>query len=252
MTQTNDLLLALQGVLKSRGITYRQLAKKINVSETTVKRMFSRKNIDLKRLQEICNFLDLNFFDLAKIAANNSGETDCLTLQQEQTLAENAQLFNLFCLLAKGTSLVHVKNLFSFGDTELRQHLKTLERAQLIERHPGDEVRILVNRHFRCIKNGPVHVAYFRDLKNDFMNSEFDGSHDSIILTTFLLPKKEFLNLERRIESLIRDIRALDSLSARSTGGKKESFLNMTLMTAYRPWLFSPILKMKSDPEKAR
>jgi DNA-binding Xre family transcriptional regulator len=49
-----DTFKILQGVLKARGMTYADLASRMEISEPTVKRIFAGHDCKLSRLLEIC------------------------------------------------------------------------------------------------------------------------------------------------------------------------------------------------------
>ena len=51
---TVSLVEALKRALKSRGITYAALAAKLGLSEASVKRMFSRRDFTLQRMDDVC------------------------------------------------------------------------------------------------------------------------------------------------------------------------------------------------------
>ena len=53
MAHTAALVDVLKRELKARGITYAHVARKLNLSEASVKRMFSKREFTLKRLDEI-------------------------------------------------------------------------------------------------------------------------------------------------------------------------------------------------------
>ena len=67
MADITHLTDALKKFLKSRGMTYGALARRLNISEASVKRMFSTGSFTLRRLGQICEVLELDFFDLAKL-----------------------------------------------------------------------------------------------------------------------------------------------------------------------------------------
>jgi len=48
---TGLLVETLKRVLKGRGITYAQVAERLRLSEASVKRMFSRRDFTLQRLE---------------------------------------------------------------------------------------------------------------------------------------------------------------------------------------------------------
>jgi DNA-binding Xre family transcriptional regulator len=84
---TSTLVAALKGALKSRQMTYRDLAKRLKLSEASVKRLFAEESFSLKRVEEICAVLDIDFFELARLARGASTDTDEMTVKQEETLA---------------------------------------------------------------------------------------------------------------------------------------------------------------------
>ena len=53
MPKASNLVDVLKRELKARDITYADLAARIDMSEASVKRMFSQKNFTLQRLDEI-------------------------------------------------------------------------------------------------------------------------------------------------------------------------------------------------------
>ena len=54
MGDTTRIILALKRSLRSRGITYAMLAKRISLSEPSVKRILLRGSLSLPRLERIC------------------------------------------------------------------------------------------------------------------------------------------------------------------------------------------------------
>src|SRR4051794_12812285 len=66
MAYSAEIVDALKRELKSRGVTYAALARKLRLSEATLKRMFSRRDFTLKRLDDICAAAQIDFSDLAR------------------------------------------------------------------------------------------------------------------------------------------------------------------------------------------
>ena len=54
MPQVHSLFVALKRELKSNGLTYISVANHLGLTEASVKRMFSREDISLKHLDNIC------------------------------------------------------------------------------------------------------------------------------------------------------------------------------------------------------
>ena len=75
MTQTAELLNTLKKCLKAKGLNYRDLARRSNLSEASIKRLFSEQSFSLRRLEEVCRFLDMSIYDLARMTRLDAGQT---------------------------------------------------------------------------------------------------------------------------------------------------------------------------------
>ncbi|WP_442975225.1 helix-turn-helix domain-containing protein, partial [Salmonella enterica] len=82
MSTTADLITALKAELKAAHMTYADLAREIGMAESTVKRMLSRGEMPLARVDEICRALRIDFVDLARRV------TEAQPLQPEMSLAQ--------------------------------------------------------------------------------------------------------------------------------------------------------------------
>ena len=90
MNQTQDLLKALKKCLRAKGLGYSDLAEVLDLSESSVKRIFSQQSFTLERLEQVCRFLDMSIYDLARLTRiDTDDEITRLTLEQEQGLADD-------------------------------------------------------------------------------------------------------------------------------------------------------------------
>lgn len=70
MSTTADLILALKRELKATHLTYADLAKKLGMAESSVKRMLAKGDMPLSRIDAICRALKLDFAELARRVAD--------------------------------------------------------------------------------------------------------------------------------------------------------------------------------------
>jgi DNA-binding Xre family transcriptional regulator len=66
MAQSAALVEVLKRELRARGVKYADLARHLRLSEASVKRMFSRHDFTLSRLDEICRCAKIDFSELAR------------------------------------------------------------------------------------------------------------------------------------------------------------------------------------------
>ncbi len=107
MNETRRILDTLKRCLRARGMTYRSLGKALNLSESSVKRLFADESFTLGRLERVCGAIDMTVADLSRMAGGTPvarSQSDTLSLEQERTLARNPSLLACFYLLLNGHS----------------------------------------------------------------------------------------------------------------------------------------------------
>ena len=57
MAQTAELVKTLKAALKSHGLTYAEVADRLDMSEANVKRLFVTKRFTLERLEDFCQLM---------------------------------------------------------------------------------------------------------------------------------------------------------------------------------------------------
>ena len=161
MHQTSQLVDALKKVLRAKGVTYRDLASAIDLSEASVKRIFADKSFSLKRLEEICQYLELTIYELSRLAAHQDQHpVTTLTIEQETALANEPQLLAYFYLLINGWPPHRIKKRLGMNEVQSTGAMTTLHGLQLIERYSRNRVRLLTARTIAWRKAGPLRRLY--------------------------------------------------------------------------------------------
>jgi transcriptional regulator with XRE-family HTH domain len=155
-TDSKKLMRTLREVLKSKGFTYAKLAKKLGVSEVTIKRVFSSQNCNLQMIFKICDSVGISFFDLSALA-NQEQEVDyVLTLEQEKYFAANPAMFGIFRSLHRGLSSSEVADHWQLTPARHFRVLRKLEKFDLLEILPRNQVRMKVVGNIRFQHQGPL------------------------------------------------------------------------------------------------
>lgn len=236
MSQTTQLLSTLKKCLKAKGITYRQLAEKIGLSEASIKRLFSEQTFSLNRLEEICNVMDLNFYDLAKISADALDVPSMLTVDQEWVLSENPKLLVFFYLLLNGREPVSIVKDYDISEKESLQFLLKLDKIKLIELYPDNKVRLLTQKNITWRKNGPMRAIYEKKITEEFLSSPFDLADERLGFENGKLSDGSIAVMLSKIERLFKEYNELTEIDKTLPQGKSR---NTGLMIAFRPWVFS-------------
>jgi len=152
-----SLFNALRQLLKNRGLTYRDLASLMNVSEPTIKRLFQEQDCKLSRVMEICALLDIEFSELMDISRHSQKiRGSVLPEETERCLAENPDLGAFFMLLISHFDIQQIAQSNELSDSDVYRYLRELEKLNLLEMSTGNQFKLLVERPVRWRLNGPL------------------------------------------------------------------------------------------------
>ena len=143
MAQVSLLVTELKRYLKSQGITYAALGKQLDLSESSVKRLFARQSFSLQRLEQILNLLGLEIGDLVTLMNERREFLTELTPEQEDALLADPKQLLLTYLLINGWPLAEITSTFAIDEAEAERLLIRLHRARIIELLPFNRVKLL-------------------------------------------------------------------------------------------------------------
>jgi transcriptional regulator with XRE-family HTH domain len=237
VTEKSQLIAALKKLLKTRGLTYRDIGRALRLSEASVKRMFAGESFTLARLEEICRLLDLSIYELARLARiGEAHDVTILTEAQESALAQNPQQLACFYLVLNGWTPASVARRLGLTEAQLTRLLAALDRLQLIELHPNNRVRPLTARTLLWRKGGPIRRRYERQIKAEFLDGEFDGADALLCFETGELSEASLTILEKKIDRLVREFEDLADSDLAAAPERKKA---VGLLIGFRPWVFS-------------
>jgi DNA-binding Xre family transcriptional regulator len=245
MSQTGQLLSALKKCLRARGMTYRDLAKSLDISEASVKRIFSQQTFTLGRLEDVCRVLDMSIYDLAKLTRmRGEDEVTVLTRDQEQALADDSTLLTYFYLLLIGWTPESIAAEHHLDELQQTRILTRLDRLKLLDLYPKNRVRLRTSRRIVWRTDGAIRKQYERQVKDQFMKYRFRETDELFWLETSELSDASLKVLIRKLEKLSQEFDELAELDLNVPRKKKRS---IGLMLALRPWTYWQLLEPKSQ-----
>jgi transcriptional regulator with XRE-family HTH domain len=237
VSESAAIIQVLKRSLKTRGLTYRDVAKRIGLSEASVKRVFSEETFTLARLESICAAIGMSMTELVRVAGEaNEESSKFLTLEQEQLLADDPKLLACFYLLLNGRSSAEVIERMNLNERELRRFYVRLDDAKLVELQPRLRVRMRVGPVITWRTDGPVYRVYEQQVKAEFLQSDFRGPLEALHFRSLEISEASARILARKIEHLQRDFAELASLDVGLPANEKR---NVALLMAFRPWVLS-------------
>ncbi|MBR7800978.1 helix-turn-helix domain-containing protein [Undibacterium fentianense] len=233
MTKASSLIDVLKRELKARRITYQELASKIGISESSIKRMFASKNLSLQRLDQILDAAQINLHDLTSRSYEES-LIDELTYEQEEELISDPKKFIVAVSAMNYLSLHQIIEIYAMSETEVIAYLVRLDHLGIIELMPNNRIKLLLSRTFRWIPNGPIQNFHRRESFADYLDSNFDGKNDMMQFVSVMLSKQSSAIFLTRLMQLARDISDQHRLDANLPFEEK---FRMSFMLSARPWI---------------
>lgn len=242
MSTTADLLRVLKAELKASRVTYAELARRLDMAESTVKRMFSKGEMPLSRLDAICRALKLDFGELARQVADSQPLLTALTLEQERAVvADRRLLLAAICVLSQWT-LEQIVASYRLSEAECIQCLARLDRLGIIELKPLNRYRLKLDKTFRWLPHGPVMDFFRRYAVGDYFAGRFDGPGEGLLLVHGSVAKSVAPLFFERMQRLAQDFAHQHQSDQRVPEKEREGY---TLLLAVRSWEFSALAEMR-------
>lgn len=231
---------ALKMHLKARGMTYADLAKSLDISEATVKRMFATRNCTLERLDEICELIQVDLKSLARAAPREGGLMNQLTQDQEEELmAEPAKFLVAVCAMQQ-MRLEEICAAYNIDEARAVSLLLQLERIGFLELHENNRIRLLVSRTFAWIPNGPI-MRYVKAQTLDYFNDQFDGPGEFMRIVNVRVSAEARQALLARMEQLAREYSEQHNADSRLPYEERHSLSVCLAVRAWEPALFKSL-----------
>ena len=245
--QTSLLVEALKRLLRARGMTYRDLGNTLDLSEASVKRMFAKEAITLKRLEEVCACLDVDLFEVTKLARNQSAHAQEMTVEQEAALAADARLLGIFYLVLNDWHVPDILERYEIDKAEVIALLAKLDHLGIIMLQPNDRVRLLIPRTMRLRNDGPIRQVHGNRVIGDFVASDFVSEGGMFRLEMRELSAPSYSLIQRKLERIGQEFNELAELDSYLPSDQRRT-IGMAVGT--KPWKMSLVTGIRLREEK--
>lgn len=233
MTETDQMLATLKRRLKTQGISYRQLAPSLGLSEASVKRMFASRRFTLDRLVEIANLLGFTLAELAQEAAISESRLHTLSESQERELVSDEKLLLVAVCALNQWTIEDIGSAYRLSEAECVQRLVKLDRLRLIHLLPGNRIRLNVARDFDWLPRGPIRSYFLRQGLSDFLNSDYSAADEVMGFSHGMLTEAAMARLQTEIRKLRQRFAELHEESLAAPLAKRRG---TGMLLAMREW----------------
>ena len=243
-TQTEQIVVELKAVLRAQKLTYADVARHLEISEASVKRLFSKGQISLDRLEQICDLAGLRLPELVARIDEQPARVTQLGLEQEKQLLADEKLLLVTFMVLNGWSIERIVSVFRIDSFEVTRKLAQLDRMGFIDLLPDNRIRRRIARNFSWKKNGPVQRYFESDIKRDFLASRFAKVTEHLRFVGGLISKDSVLRLHKRIDQLCDELD--DCIQADSDLPVAEK-MGVGGVFALRPWELPAFTRLRRE-----
>lgn len=233
MTEIDQIVTTLKRRLKLQGMTYRELAAALGLSEPSVKRMFASRRFTVDRLVEISHLLGFTLAELAQEAAISGGRLHTLEELQERELVADEKLLLVAVCVLNHWSIADITRIYALTEAQVIGRLVKLDRLRLIHLLPGNRIRLNVARDFDWLPHGPIRNYFHAQGLGDLLDSKFTGADEVLAFSHGMLTDAAVSKLQLEIRKLRQRFAELHEESLAAPLSKRRG---TGLLLAMREW----------------
>src|SRR5512140_1428805 len=242
MSTTADLVTALKKELKAAHMTYADLARALSLAESSVKRMLSRGDMPLSRIDAICRALKLDFAELARRVADAQPLLNELTQEQEKAVVADKKLLLCAISVLSQWTLEQVTSYYRLSEAECIKYFAQLDRLGIIELRPLNRYRLKLAKTFRWRPHGAV-MKYFREhVLLDYFAGGFHGEAQGLLLVHGSVSRSVAPAFFDRLQRVAQDFAQQHQADQKLPEKNREGY---TLLLTMRRWEFSAFTALR-------
>jgi len=242
MSSPEVLLQVLRTQLRAAGVTYKILAERIDMSESSVKRMFGQSDMSLSRLAQICKAAGIAMEDVLRGAADATPHSDTLTLAQEKSLVADPHLLLMAICCLGHWSLEQVLETYDLSEPQAILLLAELDRLRLIELKPMNRYSLRVSNAFHWLPDGPVQQFFREHVVKDYFDGSFHGAGETLLFLPARLSQPSAHELVVKIQQLAGELARLHQNDRKLPAPERDGF---SLLIGFRSWEFAAFTALR-------
>lgn len=244
MQQTEQLLATLKQQLRQQGLTYRDVAAHLDLSEASVKRLFSDGSFSLSRLESTCELAGLDITTLVEICRDSRGRIEALSREKEQEIADDIVLLLIAISVINGFSYRDLIATYDIDEYTCVRKLARLDQLKLLDLLPGNRIRLRVSPNFQWLRNGPIQRYFQSRVQQEFFNSQFHKDTEKLLVFNGLLSTTSNAKLQDLMERMCEEFNHLMKEDAQLPLQQRKG---NTLVLALRQWQYPLFLQYMRD-----
>ncbi|MDO8988466.1 MAG: helix-turn-helix transcriptional regulator [Sideroxyarcus sp.] len=242
MSEAAQLISTIKKQLKSQGRTYLDLARALELSEPSIKRMFASERLTVDRLVQIGNFLGYTLAELSKEAQSAQPALRTLTEKQEREVVSDPKLLMVAVCALNHWSMDEIVKLYRLSDAECIKYLLQLDALRIIDLLPGNRIRLNVARDFDWLPAGPIRQYFLARGIDEFLKSNFAHADETMTFVHGMFTDQALAQIQDELRRLRKKFAELHEESLSAPLSKRRG---LGLLLAMRGWEPSDFAKLR-------
>jgi len=233
MSQTKNILNTLKNCLKANGKTYTDVAEVLDLTEASVKRLFSEQSFSLDRLDKVCQMLDMDITELIQKMNESQYRVEQLSHKQEMEITEDIILLLVMVCIFNHWKISDITTHYKVSAEECVSKLLILDSLRIINLLPNNKVKLLIAPNFKWLENGPIQRFFQENIGKEYFDSDFKNDDECLFVLNGMLSLKSNGEFQRKLQRLISDFNDLNNDDVALDIGERNG---VTLVMAIRNW----------------
>ncbi|HEY0923668.1 helix-turn-helix domain-containing protein [Rheinheimera pacifica] len=243
MSQIDLMLSCVKKALKQRGISYAQVAVHLQLTEASVKRLFSQKQFTMQRLEQVCQLMQLELADLLQLMSEQQQQVQQLSYEQEEEITRDLTLLLVAVSVLNRWSMQDILDWYQLSEHECIRKLAQLDRLKLIELLPNNKIRLRVSANFSWREGGPIQRFFQQKIAQEFFQARFNSKAECLLVLNGMLSAAGNDEFQRKLRRLASEFNELNRQEASLPLAQRNGVSIVLAMRDWRFGLFKPLLK---------
>lgn len=195
----------LKRELKKEGVSYRDLASHLSISEVSIKRLLNNhQSLSMQRLIAISAFLKLTLSKLLEEAERNINTVPLFTKEQDQAFFDCPALHTFWIELTEHRTAKEIAERHQLDKASTYLYLRKLEKVGLIKLGFDNQCRLCVPTH-TSFEKGSKYPIYFTSqvltrLQERVIDLPAEDDQAFLITLKAELTHEEFLDITHKLD----------------------------------------------------
>jgi transcriptional regulator with XRE-family HTH domain len=152
-----SVIKSLKTVLKQRGLSYKDLANRMGMSESGVKKIFIGSDCSFSRLVEITKIIGIKMSDVLQEVEREELRPTRFSSAQQETLIKFPELFDFYVkLVIERNHVKEIQKESALTEAQLFKFLKRLDELELIRLLPEGKIKLPTISMVSNFGDGPL------------------------------------------------------------------------------------------------